>query len=239
MPATTTCRQAPGFIDVINGATCHPGDLSGCAPVAKGTFDLAVSVKTDTVYAPATGAPSFNGHTVAVVNGATCNGTNHSGCGHLAATVHVGLAPLGVAVNDQTHTAYVTNNTLGDTPGTVWSGCPGPSGLRYHAIFTRKDGITWQGNTGSSLLSSVKRQPAWSWKLPGRSLTLPASAPGRTRPRWVTGCGPTVRSTLVTSHQLQLSERARLRELEKENRELRMKNDFLSKAAAYFAAEHR
>ncbi len=38
---------------------------------------------------------------------------------------------------------------------------------------------------------------------------------------------------------LQLSERARLRELERENRELRMKTDFLSKAAAYFAAEHR
>ena len=34
---------------------------------------------------------------------------------------------------------------------------------------------------------------------------------------------------------LQLSERARLRELERENRELRMKADFLSKAAA----EHR
>jgi transposase len=38
---------------------------------------------------------------------------------------------------------------------------------------------------------------------------------------------------------LQLSERARLRELERENRELRMKNEFLAKAAAYFAAEHR
>jgi transposase-like protein len=38
---------------------------------------------------------------------------------------------------------------------------------------------------------------------------------------------------------LQLSERARLRELEREVRELRMKADFLSKAAAYFAAEHR
>ena len=38
---------------------------------------------------------------------------------------------------------------------------------------------------------------------------------------------------------LQLSERARLRELERENRELRMKADFLSKAAAYFAAGHR
>jgi transposase-like protein len=38
---------------------------------------------------------------------------------------------------------------------------------------------------------------------------------------------------------LQVSERVRLRELERENRELRMKADFLSKAAAYFAAEHR
>ena len=38
---------------------------------------------------------------------------------------------------------------------------------------------------------------------------------------------------------LQLSERARLRELEKENRELKMECEFLSKAAAYFAAEHR
>ena len=38
---------------------------------------------------------------------------------------------------------------------------------------------------------------------------------------------------------LGISERARLRELERENRELKMKCDFLSKAAAYFAAEHR
>ena len=39
--------------------------------------------------------------------------------------------------------------------------------------------------------------------------------------------------------RLQLSERARLRELEREVRELRVKAEFLSKAAAYFAAEHR
>ena len=38
---------------------------------------------------------------------------------------------------------------------------------------------------------------------------------------------------------LELSDRARLRELEREVRELRLKADFLSKAAAYFAAEHR
>lgn len=38
---------------------------------------------------------------------------------------------------------------------------------------------------------------------------------------------------------LSITERARLRELEKENRELRMKADFLGKAAAFFAQESR
>jgi transposase len=38
---------------------------------------------------------------------------------------------------------------------------------------------------------------------------------------------------------LSLPDRARLRELERKNRELEMKCAFLAKAAAYFAAEHR
>jgi transposase len=38
---------------------------------------------------------------------------------------------------------------------------------------------------------------------------------------------------------LQVSERARLRELERVNRELEMELMFLKKAAAYFAREHR
>ena len=38
---------------------------------------------------------------------------------------------------------------------------------------------------------------------------------------------------------LELSERARLRELERESRELAMENAFLKKAAAYFAREQR
>jgi transposase len=36
-----------------------------------------------------------------------------------------------------------------------------------------------------------------------------------------------------------VTERARLRELERENRELKMENDFLKKAAAYFARDPR
>lgn len=38
---------------------------------------------------------------------------------------------------------------------------------------------------------------------------------------------------------LTVSERARLRELEREARELRMENEFLKKAAAYFAKDPR
>jgi transposase-like protein len=38
---------------------------------------------------------------------------------------------------------------------------------------------------------------------------------------------------------LELSERARLRELERRNRELEMENAFLKKASAYFAREQR
>jgi transposase len=42
-----------------------------------------------------------------------------------------------------------------------------------------------------------------------------------------------------TEEPLSLPDRARLAELERKNRELEMKCAFLSKAAAYFAAEHR
>lgn len=39
--------------------------------------------------------------------------------------------------------------------------------------------------------------------------------------------------------QLSVHERARLKELERRNRELDMENSFLKKAAAYFAKDHR
>ena len=86
--------------------------------------------------------------------------------------------------------------------------------------------------------SSVRKRPAWSWRRHGRSRKSPADS----------GINETSLGNWVRAYRekhagdeppLQLSERARLRELEREVRELRMKADFLSKAAAYFAAEHR
>ena len=43
----------------------------------------------------------------------------------------------------------------------------------------------------------------------------------------------------VDEEPLLVSERARLRELERENRELTLENEFLKKAAAFFAKERR
>lgn len=41
------------------------------------------------------------------------------------------------------------------------------------------------------------------------------------------------------SAELTITERARLKELERRNRELEMENSFLKKAAAYFARDHQ
>jgi transposase-like protein len=43
----------------------------------------------------------------------------------------------------------------------------------------------------------------------------------------------------VEDQPLALPDRARLKELERENRELRLQNEFLKKAAAFFAQDHR
>ena len=43
----------------------------------------------------------------------------------------------------------------------------------------------------------------------------------------------------VAEPELSVSERARLKQLEAENRELRAENEFLGKATAFFAKKHR
>jgi len=142
--------DGPAFnkVAVINAATCNATETSGCGQkpaqvgVAKGTFNVAVSPATNTIYASATGlfipGKGFNGETIAVINGATCNGADHSGCGHFAATIRAGRAPFGMSVDDHTHTMYAGINTSGGFPasvavidtatcnGTHTAGCHGP-----------------------------------------------------------------------------------------------------------------
>jgi DNA-binding beta-propeller fold protein YncE len=113
--------RASNRIAVVNVADCSAVVTSGCAQkpgvvtVRDNTFFIAVSAKTDTLYAADQG-----GDTVAVINGATCDGADHSGCGHIAATVTVGQNPFAVAIDDATNSVYVSNNDDGGfAPGTL------------------------------------------------------------------------------------------------------------------------
>jgi hypothetical protein len=140
---------AANQVAVINAAACNATDTSGCGQtpaqvnVAKGTFTVAVSPATDTVYASGTGlfipGKGFTGQTIAVINGATCDGTDHSGCGHLAATIRAGRAPSGMSVDDHTHTLYAAINTSGGFPASVavinTATCNGTHTVGCHGLF--------------------------------------------------------------------------------------------------------
>jgi YVTN family beta-propeller protein len=116
-------------VSVIDGATCNATVQSGCGQTAGtvtvGVVPLGIDVNptTNSIYVANTGplhAPdSAFGHTVSLIDGATCNGSHQAGCGQAAATVTVGVAPFGVAVDQSTNKIYVANNTGGGTPASL------------------------------------------------------------------------------------------------------------------------
>jgi DNA-binding beta-propeller fold protein YncE len=215
-PATHTLyvSYGAGFksnkVAVVNAAICNAADIAGCGQtpavikVKPGAGFLAVSTKTDTVYAPNDGIPfeGIAGHTVEVINGATCNGTNHTGCGHLAATANVGAFPMGAVVNDHTHTLYVANNFNGDAPGTMsmintatcngthTAGCHG----HFPAVATRRGpfAVALDARTGLVYMTAFN----------GAAVTILNGA--RCNATVTTGCG-TAREQPVGSQPLNLA----------------------------------
>jgi DNA-binding beta-propeller fold protein YncE len=100
-PATNTIyagNLSQPEIDVISGATCHVGDLSGCAPVAEIPMADpeakmgAVDDAAHTLYA----SDPFS-DTVSVINTETCNATHTTGCGNSAPAITVGPNPTAVS----------------------------------------------------------------------------------------------------------------------------------------------
>jgi DNA-binding beta-propeller fold protein YncE len=122
-PATDTIYgdnlQLPE-IDVINGATCHAGNLAGCAPVgeipvqdtenAVGAIDDA----THTLYA----SDGQNG-TLLVINTATCNASDTAGCANPTPTVAIGANAFIPAINPATRTIYVPYGNEGNRVAVV------------------------------------------------------------------------------------------------------------------------
>ena len=131
-------NQGDNTVSVFNGATCNALDTSGCGqtpatvPVGLGPLGIVVDSANHTVYIANfdNGGPST---TVSMLNSATCNATDLDACPTTPPpTVDVGAAPNDVALNEATHTVYVT--TIGTLNGwsvfdantcnaTVLSGC--------------------------------------------------------------------------------------------------------------------
>jgi len=107
-------------VSVFNGATCNATVTSGCGqkptevPVGLQPITLVADPASHTVYvanygAPALGGSPGNSTTVSMIDSATCNATDLAGCPATPPpTVDVKAAPNYVAVDQATHTVYVT-----------------------------------------------------------------------------------------------------------------------------------
>jgi YVTN family beta-propeller protein len=107
-------------VSVIDGRTCNGSVTSGCSQtpatvtVGSGPGGIAVDQATDTIY-----VANGGDNTVSVINGASCNSFTSSGCGQTPPTVAANLFPGVLALDQASHTVYVTGGTLGDSIGSV------------------------------------------------------------------------------------------------------------------------
>jgi DNA-binding beta-propeller fold protein YncE len=117
-PATGTIYASNSSlpqIDVLDGATCHAGNLTGCAPVAEIPMGhpmanvAAVDDATHTLYAA---DPSAG--TVSVINTATCNARNTTGCAQHPPAIKIGASPNTPVINTATQTMYVAYGSAGN-----------------------------------------------------------------------------------------------------------------------------
>jgi RHS repeat-associated protein len=141
------------------------------------------------------------------------------------------------AHHNKTGTRYITDNQP-KPPPRIKLACLQLSGLRT------KSGPFWKGEVSvarkrSNFTPEFREEAARLVVENNRAIAVVARE---------LGLGETTLGNWVKAYRekhagdepaLELSERARLRELERRNRELEMENTFLKKAAAYFAREQR
>ena len=107
-------------VSVFNGATCNAEDTRGCTqtpaevPVGPGPLAVTADPANHTLYVANVGNDnSGDGTTVSMIDSATCNARNLGACPKTTRpTVNVGADPITVAVNQATHTVYVTTISI-------------------------------------------------------------------------------------------------------------------------------
>ena len=143
------------------------------------------------------------------------------------APITVGGAPRAIAITPNGKTAYVLN-----------LGSPEPSGLRTFSK-VHPEGLGVNGGKKKNFTPEFRDEAAREVVDNSRSIASVARGIGVSE----TTLGNWVRAYRERhageEPPLELSERARLREAEREVRELRQKVTFLEKVAAYFASEQQ
>jgi DNA-binding beta-propeller fold protein YncE len=125
-PATDTVYVTNGnnTVAVIDGATCNAEVRSGCrqrppeVTVGSNPSSVAIDPANHTAY-----VTNGGGNDVSMINTLRCRASNLAGCSTLRPpTVAVGVGPADVAVDELTHTVYVTNDDeSGPNDGTTMS----------------------------------------------------------------------------------------------------------------------
>ena len=166
-------NTADDTVSVIDGAACNAATTSGCGQtpttVAVGDQNfgsVAVDQTRHLVYVT-------NGldDTVSVIDGSTCNGTTHTSCGQPQPTVPAGAGPSTIAVDPDSHDAYVLDND-GATASFIRFIAPeqptGVTAIRRH------------GTREPPLATHLRRRPADH--LPGDPLARLPQCAGLTTP---------------------------------------------------------
>ncbi len=160
---TQTLYVASLYADTVSVIDARTNRVRGTIPLRSGPFAVALDEATSTIYVAMLGAP-----TVAVVDGRTCNAADVSGCSRRHATVRVGLAPGGIALDPKTHTVYVSSQAEDDVTvidgrtcnGGISRGCAHPAhvaagqGARGIAI-DEATGTVYVANTGANTVSVI------------------------------------------------------------------------------------
>jgi YVTN family beta-propeller protein len=104
------------IISVIDGATCNASITTGCGQtpttvaVGQVPYGIVLDSAAHTVY-----VANSSSDTVSVIDTRNCRAGNTAGCSQTPASVKVGIEPLGITLDETTHTVYVANvqdNTL-------------------------------------------------------------------------------------------------------------------------------
>jgi YVTN family beta-propeller protein len=105
-----TDNGGENIVSVINGATCNASITTGCGQtpatvtVGQASYGIVDDSATHTAY-----VTNDNSNTVSVIDTRHCRSGDTSGCSQTPATVKVGVEPLGITLDQATHTVYVAD----------------------------------------------------------------------------------------------------------------------------------